>query len=481
MKNRARMIIHESARRVKFLIALFAIIAISSCGDDDSGQVDPTGTSNIRIIEVDAAANQVTLQNFGDEETDISGYWFCLLRSYTQLSEVTIASGDLSLGQNETVTFTIEVTDAGSDVSIYNTGGSFTSAAALVDFMQFNGSYVSNGRESVAVEKGIWTAGEFVEGASSFTYNGDGSQNGASQWSGDAVAPAQPESNVRIVEVDPSADLITLKNFGTEIEDISDYFFCLRKVYPGLSTLTPVSGDLTLDADEEVQFTVEIDDNSSDVSLYFNNSGFASPDNMIDFMQFGEDVGTAGRVDVAVAKGIWTAGEFVDGIAPYAFSGESDDTGASFWAAAPSVRIVSINPDTEFVTIKNLGGSNMDISAYQFCLGPGNYNGVSNYSTVTGDFVLSPDEEVVIDLSSSNGNVAALPAEGGLGLFASSSFSSTDPDVLKDYVQWGAADQPRVGQAVTAGRWDSADSFVSGAAPYDYTGDFDDVGASFWE
>lgn len=473
------MIIHEGSLRVKTIIALFVIITISSCGDDDGGQVDPQGTSNVRIVEVDASENEVTLQNFGDAETDISGYWFCLKRSYSQLNQVTIVSGDLSLGENETVTFSIDVNDAGSDVSIYNTAGAFTSATALVDFMQFNGSFTSDGRENVAVEKGIWTAGEFVEGASVFIYDGDGQQNGASQWSGDAVVNT---SKVRIIKVDPTGDMVTLKNFGSAAEDISGYFFCIRKSYPGLSAITPVSGDLTLDPDEEIEFPVTIEDASSDVGIYFNSDDFTASGNMIDFMQFGADVGTDGRVNVAVEKGIWSAGDFVDGAAPYSFTGTVDDTGLSFWAgASASIRIVSINPDTESVTLKNLGTAAKDISTYQFCLGPGNYNGVNNYTSVTGDFDLSPNEEVVIDLTTSNANVDALPAAGGLGLFADSDFTSSSPEKLKDYVQWGAADQPRVDQAVTAGRWNGASNFVSGSAPFTFTGDFDDVGSTFWQ
>ena len=88
---------------------------------------------------------------------------------------------------------------------------------------------------------------------------------------------------------------------------------------------------------------------------------------------------------------------------------------------------------------------------------------------------------MVIDLTSSNGNVSDLPATGGLGLFADTSFSSSDPAKLKDFVQWGAANQPRVGQAVTAVRWDNADNFVSGTAPFNYTGEAGDVGSTFWE
>ncbi|MEO1254126.1 MAG: hypothetical protein AAFY41_04440 [Bacteroidota bacterium] len=629
MKNRTRMIIRARALSAKFIIALFAIITFWSCGDDDEDSGDLGGESNVRIIEVDAAANQVTLQNFGDGEADISGYWFCLRRNYEQFSDVTVAEGDLILSSNETVTFTIDVTDAGSDVSIYNTGGAFASADALVDFMQFNGSYTDNGREDVAVAKGIWAAGEFVEGASVFTYNGDGTQNGAAQWSGDevetpnsnvriievdaesdevtlqnfgedeidisgywfclrrnyeqfdaanvtagdlslaenetvtlsvtvndegsdvsiyntggafasaealvdfmqfngsytdngrenvAVAKGiwtagefvegaslftydgdgtqngaaqwsgdeeEANSNVRIIEVDADSDEVTLQNFGEDEIDISDYWFCLRRNYSKFSDVTISTGDLSLAENETVTFSITVNDDGSDVSIYNTGGSFASAEALVDFMQFNGSYTTNGREDVAVAKGIWTAGEFVEGAAIFTYNGDGTQNGLSFWegdAAEASIRIVSINPDTESVTIKNLGGTELDISAYEFCLGPGNYNPVNNYTNVTGDFVLSANEEVTIDLTSSNDDVDALPDQGGLGLFKDGNgFGSSSPDQLKDYVQWGAANQPRVGQAVTAQRWDNADNFVSGTAPYDYTGGSTDVGSSFWE
>lgn len=186
MKTKKRMNILTGKLRAKMIISLFAIITLSACGDDDDGYVTPdtdiNASSNVRIIEVDALLNEVTLQNFGDGEANLTEYWFCLRRSYVQLNEVTINDGDLTLAQNETVTFSIEVNDEGSDVSVYNTGGAFTSADALVDFMQFNGSYTTNGREDVAVAKGIWTAGEFVVGESTFEYTGDGDEIGLSFW-----------------------------------------------------------------------------------------------------------------------------------------------------------------------------------------------------------------------------------------------------------------------------------------------------------
>lgn len=151
-------------------------------------------------------------------------------------------------------------------------------------------------------------------------------------------------------------------------------------------------------------------------------------------------------------------------------------------SATAAIRFTFFNTNTESLTIKNLGTVAEDISNYQLCLGPGQYNILSDYSTITGDLNLDPNEEVIIDLTSGSSGVTALPdANGGLGLFVDNSdFSSSDPAILKDYVQWGAANQNRVSQAVTAGRWDDANNFLSGSSPYTFSGMSTDVGASFW-
>ncbi|MEL6802960.1 MAG: T9SS type A sorting domain-containing protein, partial [Bacteroidota bacterium] len=119
---------------------------------------------------------------------------------------------------------------------------------------------------------------------------------------------------------------------------------------------------------------------------------------------------------------------------------------------------------------------------YWLCLGPGMYNNVGNYTNITGDFNLSTDEEVIIDITSGTQNVTALPdANGGLGLFLDNSdFGSNSGDQLLDYIQWGASNQNRVSQAINAGRWNDSDNFVVGQSPYNYIGGANDVGQSFW-
>ena len=147
------------------------------------------------------------------------------------------------------------------------------------------------------------------------------------------------------------------------------------------------------------------------------------------------------------------------------------------------VRFTLINPEGDSLVIRNFGTMEIDISGYQLCLGPDQYNAISNYTDVVGDLSLSANETVTIKLSSGTQNVTSLPMEnGGLGLFTSADdFSSTAPELLVDYVQWGAANQNRVDQAVTAGRWDDAANFISGFAPYVFSGSSGQVGATFWQ
>ena len=146
------------------------------------------------------------------------------------------------------------------------------------------------------------------------------------------------------------------------------------------------------------------------------------------------------------------------------------------------IRFSRIDTENETVTLKNFGTEEANISAYWLCLGPGAYNLMSDYANIIGDLSLAPDEEVMIDLSSGSQNVQALPdANGALGLFSSTAFSSNSPEVVLDYVQWGAANQNRIGQAVNAGRWSNASDFVVGNTPYHFVGGAFDVGSVFWQ
>ncbi|MCH9659787.1 MAG: hypothetical protein K0U54_02630, partial [Bacteroidetes bacterium] len=125
--------------------------------------------------------------------------------------------------------------------------------------------------------------------------------------------------------------------------------------------------------------------------------------------------------------------------------------------AQTGARITEVVPNSDQVTLTNFAGTSLDVSAYWLCLGPGNY---ANVGALNGGSAIIP----------SGGTLALTfnvdPVSDGLSLFSTNSFGSSDPDILLDFVQWGAANQPRSGQAVTAGRWDDASQFINCPAPY---------------
>ena len=123
------------------------------------------------------------------------------------------------------------------------------------------------------------------------------------------------------------------------------------------------------------------------------------------------------------------------------------------------------------VTFTNLGEGSIDIGAYWLCLGPGTYRQIS--AQTTGDTNLEPNETITVPYDVN-------PTEDGLSIFSSTAFGSSDPEVLLDFVQWGAGNQPRSAQAVTAGRWDNASSFVPESTEYIFDGGAEDVGVTFW-
>ncbi|UZO80494.1 T9SS type A sorting domain-containing protein [Aquimarina sp. ERC-38] len=135
--------------------------------------------------------------------------------------------------------------------------------------------------------------------------------------------------------------------------------------------------------------------------------------------------------------------------------------GISF-ANAQDVLFTNVDPVEDVLTISNPTNATVDLSNYQLCLGPGTYLRIGSLTPIEGDVMLAAGEDVVLSYTMED-------EADGLSLFSQSSFSSSDPTILIDYVQWGAANQPRVDQAVAARRWGDVNDFVMGVPPYTST------------
>ncbi|MDT8411308.1 MAG: T9SS type A sorting domain-containing protein [Vicingaceae bacterium] len=144
--------------------------------------------SQIRIFGVDPNQNLVFIRNFGSAPVDITGYMLCSKLNYFSIGSMTVIAGNPSaLGPMQTAWVQGGSLDpTGADLGLYvpgTNGTGFGLVSNMLDFVQWKTG--GNGRESVAVSKGIWTAGDFVCGDPSYTYVGNGTTEfGMSFWNG---------------------------------------------------------------------------------------------------------------------------------------------------------------------------------------------------------------------------------------------------------------------------------------------------------
>lgn len=283
---------------------------------------------------------------------------------------------------------------------------------------------------------------------------------------------------LRITEVDAAGDLVTITNFGDGNLEVGDYFLCL-----GPGTYATIGGltDESTSIEPNASLTVSYDVNPTADGLgVFTTNDFSSTDAsiLLDYVQYGAD--NQARVAQAVTAGRWdNASSFVAGVNVFSFTGDATDVGVNFWEgeepAAPTpgvLRILAVDATNDVVTLVNFGDEAIEVGNYWLCLGPGTYARVGNIAS--GETSLEGGENIELSYDVD-------PVADGLSIFSTNTFGSSDPDVLLDYVQWGAASQPRSAQAVTAGRWDNTNNFVPQAASYEYAGGAGDVGVTFWE
>ena len=144
-------------------------------------------------------------------------------------------------------------------------------------------------------------------------------------------------AQVRMSQVDEVNQQVTIRNFGTTTQSVAGYWMCRAPgTYMPMTSLTIVSGDLSLSPGEEVTIIYPEVPLQGGVGLYLNAAGFGNPANLVDYVQYGGVVGF--REPVGVGAGIWTAGTFAGGAAgPFVYTGNGTDNGADFWTTISPV------------------------------------------------------------------------------------------------------------------------------------------------
>ncbi|PKP48166.1 MAG: hypothetical protein CVT95_04705 [Bacteroidetes bacterium HGW-Bacteroidetes-12] len=148
-------------------------------------------SAQVRLLGTDPSQGLLMIKNFGTATVDITGHIVCSQLNYVAVSTLNIVGGSpAALLPGQTVWLNgFPMNLAGGDLALYipgTSGGGFSNAANMLDYVQWKTS--GNARESVAVSKGIWSAGAFVAGNPSYSYFGNGTQNGVAFWQGVPVS-----------------------------------------------------------------------------------------------------------------------------------------------------------------------------------------------------------------------------------------------------------------------------------------------------
>lgn len=170
---------------------------------------------NVRILRVDPTTNSVTLKNFGDATATISGYWFCVVPAYSQVSSMTSVA-TLAPDEEVDIASTVNLVASSGEFGLYSASG-FSNANNMLDFLQWGTGSSGSSRESVAVAAGLWVADTFITVSPPYQYNGDGTQNGVANWSTLGVDDFEEGSSLRLYP-NPTSDVLNIE-FKSVIAD----------------------------------------------------------------------------------------------------------------------------------------------------------------------------------------------------------------------------------------------------------------------
>lgn len=173
----------------------------------------------------------------------------------------------------------------------------------------------------------------------------------------------QTNAQIRIVQVDPTTNVVTIHNYGGSTVDISTYWFCQFPSYVQVSTMTVNSGNVNLAAGADVNITSSVNFGvaNGEFGLYTTGSNFATT-GMIDYLEWGTSGHT--RESLAVSLGLWSAGTTITASPPYQYTGDGTQNGMGFWGTVLGIEDfenkitfkVSPNPTASILKIQLSSG-----------------------------------------------------------------------------------------------------------------------------
>jgi hypothetical protein len=159
------------------------------------------------------------------------------------------------------------------------------------------------------------------------------------------VIPTVLNGQVRINEVlyNPTTgqvDQIELKNFGSAVVNVTDWWFCSLFIYDRVGNLNLISGtSFTIPAGGIIAVSGKsLNNTAADLALYLNGNNFSNPANMTDFVQWGS--ANHGREPEAVSRGFWPDNGFVPAVAAgHSIEYDGSGNGPSNWTDQPNPTI----------------------------------------------------------------------------------------------------------------------------------------------
>lgn len=117
--------------------------------------------AQVLISEVDPATGQVELHNTGSEAVDVTSMFFCNRPAYIPLSALDVVSGETTIEPDGYLVLTWDaIATDDAELGLYSSPN-YNSADAIASYVAWGSA--GHGREGVAVEAGIWTAGAFLD------------------------------------------------------------------------------------------------------------------------------------------------------------------------------------------------------------------------------------------------------------------------------------------------------------------------------